>query len=115
MKKTIKIACNNPLGAYSGAVVTREPVANADGNPAHYNTNDDDNDDDGEKTPWWEVVGSIGNTVSGVLGSVFPFFNKSNQGTATIVKTDSNDMFKYLIFGVLAIVALLLVFRFTRK
>lgn len=110
-KRVMKIQSNNPVGAFAGARNVVTPVlANADGTS---NTNDEE-DPENDGTPWWRIVGSIGDTVSGVLGAVFPFFDKRNN-TTTIVKNDGNDMFKYLIFGVLAIVVIMLVFRFTRK
>lgn len=110
-RRVMKIQSNNPVGAFAGARNVTTPVlANADG------TSNSEDNADGESggTPWWQVVGSVGNTVSGLLGSIFPFFDKRNNST-TIVKNDSNDMFKYLIFGVLAIVVIMLVFRLTAK
>lgn len=110
-RRAMKIQSNNPVGAFAGAKNVTTPVlANADG------TSNTAGDVAGESsgTPWWGVVGSIGNTVSGLLGAIFPFFDKRNNST-TIVKNDSNDMFKYLIFGVLAVVVIMLVFRLTAK
>lgn len=110
-RRVMKIQTNNPVGAFAGAKNVTTPVlANADG------TDNTAGDVAGESggTAWWQIAGSIGNTVSGLLGSIFPFFDKRNNST-TIVKNDSNDMFKYLIFGVLAIVVIMLVFRLTAK
>lgn len=111
-RRAMKIQSNNPVGAFAGAKNVTTPVlANTDG------TSNTAGDVAGESsgTPWWGVVGSIGNTVSGLLGAIFPFFDKRNQATAQVVPNNSNDIFKYLIFGVLAIVVILLVFRFTAK
>lgn len=108
----MKIQSNNPVGAFAGAKNVTTPVlANADG------TDNTAGETAGESsgTPWWDIVGSVGKTVSGLLGSIFPFFDKRNQATAQVVPNNSNDIFKYLIFGVLAIVVILLVFRFTAK
>lgn len=111
-RRVMKIQTNNPVGAFAGAKNVTTPVlANADGTS---NTNDE-GDTENSGTPWWGIVGSVGNTVSGLLGSIFPFFDKRNQATAQVVPNNSNDIFKYLIFGVLAIVVILLVFRFTAK
>lgn len=110
-RRVMKIQTNNPVGAFAGAKNVTTPVlANADGTD---NTAGEAVGKSGG-TPWWQVVGSVGNTVSGLLGSIFPFFDKRNNST-TIVKNDSNNMFKYLIFGVLAIVVIMLVFRLTAK
>lgn len=110
-RRVMKIQSNNPVGAFAGAKNVTTPIlANADG------TDNTAGEAAGESggTPWWQIVGSVGNTVNGLLGSIFPFFDKRNNST-TIVKNDSNDMFKYLIFGVLAIVVIMLVFRLTAK
>lgn len=111
-KRVMKIQSDNPIGAFAGAKNVTTPVlANADG------TSNSEDNTDGESggTPWWQIVGSVGNTVSGLLGSIFPFFDKRNQATAQVVPNNNNDIFKYLIFGVLAIVVILLVFRMTKK
>ena len=111
-RRVMKIQSNNPVGAFAGAKNVTTPVlANADGT----NNSEDNADGESSGTPWWQVVGSVGNTVSGLLGSIFPFFDKRNQATAQVVPNNSNDIFKYLIFGVLAIVIILLVFRMTKK
>lgn len=116
--KTTKIPCGNPLGA----MAYREPVfANADGNQATYNTNDSTSStggssgNNGSNLPGWvNSVTSIGDTVSVLLGSIFPFFDKQNQ-RATVVPNSNDSLFKYLIFGTLAIVLILLIFRLTKK
>lgn len=111
-KRVMKIQSNNPVGAFAGSKNVTTPIlANADGTD---NTAEAAAGESGG-TAWWEIAGSIGNTVSGLLGSIFPFFDKRNQATAQVVPNNSNDIFKYLIFGVLAIVVILLVFRFTAK
>lgn len=111
-RRVMKIQTNNPVGAFAGAKNVTTPVlANADGTS---NTNDE-GDTENSGTPWWDIVGSVGNTVNGLLGSIFPFFDKRNQATAQVVPNNSNDIFKYLIFGVLAIVAIMLIFRFMAK
>lgn len=113
--KTTKIPCGNPLGA----MACREPaLANADGNPATYNADGSTSSTGGNNRSnlpgWVNSVTSIGDTVSGLLGSIFPFFDKRNQG-ATIVPNNNDSLFKYLIFGTLAIVLILLIFRLTKK
>lgn len=96
-------------------------VANADGNPSRYNTDDEEDeskDDNKEKkTPWWQILDSVADTAVGIYdGIVNPILFGGGKYTGNVtIKQEKDNTTKYLIIGGVIIVALVLIMKYVKK
>lgn len=106
---------NTPIPQASFAAAR---LANADGES---NTNSDSDKDSGKnndkKTPWWNIVDSLADTVVNLYdGVVDPILFGGGKYTGEVsIKQEKDNTAKYLIIGGVIIVALVLVMRYVKK
>lgn len=105
---------NTPIPQASFAAAR---FANADGN----NNSDSDKDsskDNEKKTPWWDIVDSLADTVvnlyDGVVDPIL-FGGKGKYTGEVSIKQEKDNTAKYLIIGGVIIVALVLIMQYVKK
>ena len=92
-------------------------VSNADGE-SNNNSDSGKDDKDDKKTPWWNIVDSLADTVvnlyDGVVDPIL-FGGKGKYTGEVAIKQEKDNTAKYLIIGGVIIVALVLVMRYVKK
>lgn len=92
-------------------------LANADGE-SNNNSDSGKDDKDDKKTPWWNIVDSLADTVvnlyDGVVDPIL-FGGKGKYTGEVAIKQEKDNTAKYLIIGGVIIVALVLVMRYVKK
>lgn len=110
MKHIKKIKTTNPLCANFGSI-PEGPHSTPEDAPDYTSGSSGSSSSD---TPWWSIADSIGNTLISVFqGIVSPLLGGSSN--SVMVVEEKHNTTKFVVYGIIAIVLIVILFKYLKK
>lgn len=66
-------------------------------------------------TPWWSVADSIGNTLISVFQGIVSPLLYGNSNNSVMVVEEKHNTTKFIVYGIIAIVLIVILFKYLKK